>query len=342
MTENAISWAAIESEAASLADPAGELVRLSGWLPEALDEQCRRFGNRLGLENEPEAQAALLEILLMRDRLTPEGSSDDPLPLPLLQTMWLRKWSLEEATAALDQVEKRLGVAAEVDYPRVEALFGVSVLIRLLGKESGWPEEGEIEPCAEVMWLTNWSVELVARRVAELRKRYGFRRREGARVLDEARKIELLVKHAGFDDTLTENTKRQLAEIMWVRDWDRDRLEAKLVEVGKRLFLATMAGQAAALFEICARCGGKDRPNEVTRALERICEDAETVPSDEDDELTRFAEFLWLGTFTPGLALTKLGQFARVNRATLYETFDVLYAMERKRYCERRSRQRRP
>ena len=334
MRDEAVTWKRVREAAAALPDKEAAVAERSGWSKAAIKARADSLREALSMDNASDAVQALLEIVLMRDQLHVSEELPEELRFRLLEVMWLREWSLDEFKDALAGVRIRLPTVENQASAQIQALFEIAATYRRLRAPGRWPGRTERGQCAELMWLARSSEDETYQAAVDLHQRFGFGRGEIGKALDALRQIEVIYQQTHFGDELAEQVARTLAEVMWLRDWDQDKALAATVGLQNRLGLQGEEQALDALHAICLRCGGKERPNAVTEALDQIRGGVAASKETYEDDLMEFAEYMWLGEYTPQQAVAKLGRFARVNEASLYETLEVMLDLERQRLRE--------
>lgn len=337
MTQNVIRWATIREEVSKTADKVAELEQLSGWSRPEIEEMSEGFLDQYRLKSEEEAVQSLLEIFKMREHVRISDALSEDLQFALLKTMWLRRWSIDETKAALADLRPRLKLTTHSTGEQINILLEIAGLYGGIDAPKRWPGSRERGQCAELMWLMHWSEEKVYEEMLQARERFGYSREDVPKALDALREIELLFRHTGFEEALGEESRRKAAEVMWLRDWSLDKVLLETAALQANLNLNDDEEGLDTLYQICLLSGGKERPNEFTRALGEITRGAPLSPEQKDKEMTLLAEYMWLGQYSLAQAVSKLGRFARVNQASLHETLDVMLSLERKRYREVRA-----
>jgi len=334
MRDEAATWKRVREEAAALPDKEAAVAELSGWSKAEIDARADSLTKALSLDDASDALRALLEIVLMRARVHVSEELPEELQFRLLEVMWLREWSLDEFKDALAAVRTRLPTVENQASAQIQALFEIAVKYRRLRAPRRWPGRAERGQCAELMWLAGSSEDETHQAAVDLHRRFGFGRGEIGKALDALRQIEVIYRQTPFGEDFPEQTARTLAEVMWFRDWDQEKALAATVGLQNRLGLQSDAQAIDSLHAICLRCGGKERPNAVTHALDQICRGVAVRKETYEDDLMDFAEYMWIGEYTLQQAVAKLGRFARVNEASLYETLEVMLDLERERFRE--------
>jgi len=339
MAGEAATWKQVRAAAAAVPDIEAAVLELSGWSKAEIDARVDSLTKALSLDDTAYALRALLEIMLMRNRVRVSEELPAEIQFRLLEVMWLRQWSPDELKDALSSVRTRLPTVENHAGAQLEALYEIAVTYRRLRAPRHWPGRAERGQCAELMWLTGLSEKETHQAAADAHQRFGFGRGEIGKALDALRQIEVIYKQTPFGEEFTEQTARTLAEVMWLRNWDQERVLAETAGLRERLGLGSDAQAIDSVHAICMRCGGKERPNAVTEALDEICGGVAVRQGRYEEDLMAFAEYMWLGEHSPQQALAKLGRFARVNEASLGQTLEVMLELERQRFREEREAQ---
>lgn len=332
MRDETATWERVREAAEALSDKEAALAELSGWEKAEIDARAESLAAALSLDDPSDALEALLEIVLMRARVRVSEKLPEELQFRLLEVMWLREWSLDEFKEALGGLRTRLPSVENQASAQIQALFEIAVKYRRLRAPKRWPGRAERGQCAELMWLARWSEDKTYQAAVDVCPRFGFAHGEIGKALDALRQIETIYQQTSFGDELTEQAARTLAEVMWLRDWDQEKVLAETARLQNRLGLQGHAQAIDSLHAICLRCGGKLRANAVTDALDQICGDIAFGKEIDKDDLMKFAEYVWLGGYTPQQAMAKLERFARVNEASLRETLEVMLGLEQQRF----------
>ena len=333
MLDSTNVWAKVRQDAARVLDGAAEIERILEWPSERVIDEAEAIKQAFELKDRATGITVLLQITLMRAGLQMSEELSEDMQFALLRAMWAFEWSVDEVKRSLSGVFSRLGIMPPVLAEGIKALLDMASLYRGLKQRARWPNREARIKCVELMWLMGWDEDTVLTETRAAMERFDIRRGDDSKMLDCLREIELIHRRIRNDPAVKSHA-RKVAEMMWLRGWSLQKAMGEAAALQVRLDLASTTKSVKSLYEMCLLCGGKERPNPVSEAVETIWEDASDEDELEDQRLTSLAEYRWLGSYSLQQAVEKIGRFSRVNAASQHEMFEVLLTLERQRYRE--------
>lgn len=330
MIETVYTWAKVRKEAARVVDKAGEIQRIVEWSDERVRDESEALAEMFTLKGSAEGLAMLLETCLMRQQLRMSEELSEELQFALVNIMWVHEWTADEVKDALKKVFSRLHVVPSLPAEGIKVLLDVASLYRGLKQRDRWPNRETRVKCAELMWLMHIDEDAVLKETHAAMERLNMGRGDEGKAIDALREMELIYRRIQ-NDVVSRPQARKFAEIMWLRGWALDDARGEAAALQARLDLPSETKSVAVLLEICLLCGGKDRPNRVYEAAERIWEEEAGLDEVMDRRLTKLGEYMWLERYTLPQVLDKVGRFARVNHVSLGTTLDVLSMLSHER-----------
>lgn len=337
MSETAISWEQIHKEAAQVADKVSAIRQITGWSEEGSEDHLDRIQEQCQLSDSTEALNVLLEVCLMRRYLHISEELSEELKLDITVTMWIRRWSADDFKQALGEVFSRLALVPTTAANGIAVLLEIAVIYRKLKSPSIWPTRKDRGRCAELMYLVKLDEDTVHLQMRRSLERFGFGKGNESAALESLREIELLYRRTRFDDNIPEQIRRTIVETMWLRHWAAEETLQNIAALQNRLALHGNAAAIRAIHEISLLFGPRDHSGPVVDAAKRLCFDQILRPAVLENARAMLAEYIWVGGYSVGQAMEKIGRFARVNNAALLETLEVLSQLERERFRENAS-----
>lgn len=331
MADHVISWEQIRAETDRVSDKGKAVLKLTSWPTEHLQTVADSVAEVLKLSSAEEAIGALLDMYTMRQYVDISEDLSEGLQLALLESMWIHEWSVTELKQALADIYVRLQLPSTSPAEGIQALCEVSIAFRHLVYPGRWPNREARLKLAEIMWLNRWDEETAYTEVVKAIEYFDLGQRAHIRALDAIREIGLIYRRLPVDK-LGKTEAGHLAEIMWVRGWTLEKAVAEASRLQGGLDVKSVARAIRILHAMCLFCGGREKPNRVSEPVLEICSERDSSAAAIDRTTTDLTEYMWLGQYTVGQAVMKLGRFARVNNATLPETLDVMLGLERERF----------
>jgi len=237
VAEVAITWESVRVEAAKVADKTSEILRLTDWSENGIEDHLQRIEEQCQLTDRSEGLNVLLELCLMRRYLRISEELSEELKLDITVTMWLRRWSADDFKQALSSAFARLALVPATAVNGIAALLEIAILYQRLKQPSIWPTPVERGQCAELMFLLKCDEEAVYSQMMGTLDRFGFGRGNESAAMDALREIELLRRRTAFDDDVPESYRRKLLETMWLRQWTAEEAFQYIASLRERLLL---------------------------------------------------------------------------------------------------------
>ena len=335
MVDEFISWDRIREQTSAIVNKAEEIQRLSGWPMGRVQHEANALRERFGLPDQQEAMAVLLDIYAMRENLIISESITEEMQFGLMQAMWLRKWNIDETKRAIAEVCPRLGIVPATPARQVSTLLEVGLIYHHFKPSARWVGRDDKGVCAELLWLTKWSDNILFEEVEKARDRYGLERGEEPKVLRALFQIELIYRRTRFGDGISEPQARLLSEVMWMRGWDGDHVINETVDVQLNLGLLTDDSSIKALHAISVLAGPSAFPNQMAAARDALCRNESLTPEQMDRVRMCLAEYMFIYDFTLAQALERISRFSRANKAAPPAILEAMVTVGRQYYRDK-------
>jgi hypothetical protein len=342
MVDEFISWDRIREKTYAIANKAEEVQRLSGWQMSRIQNEIQTLSEQFAVPDKVEALAVLLDIFTMRENLIISESINETLQFALMQAMWLRKWNIDETKRAIAEICPRLGIVPATPARQVTTLLEVGLIYHHFKPAARWVGRDEKGTCAELLWLTKWSEHTLFDEVEKARERYNLERGDESKALMALFRIELIFRRTRFGDGITESQARFLSEIMWMRDWDSDRVINETVDVQLNLALPTDDTGIRALHRISVLAGASAFSSQVAAARDVLCKQESLTREEADRVRMNLAEYMFIYDFTLGQALERISRFSRANKAAPSAILDAMVTVGRQYYREKMKKNNNP